>query len=50
MGRYSVTFTQSYTYEVEAEDEWEAEDFAYTIFQSDMRHPVARTRHYTDAE
>lgn len=49
MARYAVTFTQSYTYEVEAKDEWEAEDFAHTIFKSDMCHPIARTC-YDDCE
>lgn len=49
MARYSVTFIQSYTYEVEAEDEWEAERFAHTIFKSDMCRSVARTW-YDDCE
>ena len=49
MARYSVTFTQSYIYEVEAENEGEAEDLAYTIFKSDMYYPVARTW-YDDCE
>ena len=49
MARYSVTFTRSYTYEVEAEDEWEAEVAAHTLFKSDMCRSVAHT-YYDDCE
>ena len=43
MSRYTVTFTQYYTYEVEAESEDIAENEAYEEFKSDMRCPVADT-------
>ena len=40
---YTVTFIQYHTYDVEAEDDYEAENKAYKEFASDMRHPVAQT-------
>lgn len=43
MKRYTVTFTQYHTYEVEAENEHEAENEAYKEFDSDMHYPVANT-------
>ena len=43
MSRYTVTFTQHYTYEIEAENEDAAENEAYEEFESDMRYPVAHT-------
>ena len=41
MKSYIVTFTQYHTYEVEAEDEWEARDIAHREFESDMYSPIA---------
>lgn len=41
MKNYIVTFTQYHTYEVEAEDEWEARDKAHREFESDMYSPIA---------
>lgn len=41
MKSYTVTFTQYHTYEVEAEDEWEARDKAHREFESDMCSPIA---------
>ena len=41
MKSYTVTFTQYHTYEVEAEDEWEARDKAHREFESDMYSPIA---------
>lgn len=49
MNKYSVVFTQTFEYEIEAEDECEAEELAYKEFESDMRHPVANTW-YDDCE
>lgn len=40
---YTVTFTQYHTYEVEAEDDCEAENKAYERFRNDMCNPVAHT-------
>ena len=47
--KFEVTFTQYYTYEVEAESEDEAVDIAHMEFVSDMRSPVANTA-YDDVE
>lgn len=41
MAKYNVTYTQYYTYTVEADNEDEAESLAYEEFESDMRYPVA---------
>lgn len=49
MKSYTVTFVQYYTYEVEAENEHEAENEAYKEFESDMCCPVANT-FYDDIE
>lgn len=49
MKRYIVTFVQYHTYEVEAEDEHEAENKAYKEFESDMYYPMANT-FYDDVE
>lgn len=43
MARFKVTYTQYYTYEVEAENEQEALTIAYYEFESEMRIPVANT-------
>ena len=43
MKNYVVTFTQYYTYQVEADNEQEAEDIAYNNFKSEMRRPIANT-------
>lgn len=47
--KYTVTFVQYHTYEVEADSESEAETKAYKEFTSDMWRPVARTC-YDDIE
>lgn len=41
--KYNVTFTQYYSYMVEAENEEEAEDLARKKFYNDMCTPIART-------
>lgn len=46
---YGVTFTQRHYYEVEAENETEAEDLAYQQFYSDVSSSVANT-HIDEAE
>lgn len=46
---YTVTFVQYYTYEVEAENDQEAENKAYEEFRADMCCPIAHT-HYDDVE
>ena len=43
MKSYTVTFTQYYTYKVEANDEDEALDNAHKEFVSEMRYPVTNT-------
>lgn len=43
--KYAVTFVQYHIYEVEANDENEAEDLAQEIFYSDMRQPIAACWH-----
>lgn len=43
--RYRVIFTQYWDYEVEAEDEYEAEQVAKKEFLSDMHYPVAHTNY-----
>lgn len=43
MKRYCVTFTQNWSYTVEAESEDEAEALAYKEFQSEMRRSVSNT-------
>lgn len=56
--KYTVTFTQIYTYHVEVDDEGEEDltesdledkafDQAYGEFEADMRRPIART-YYDD--
>lgn len=47
--KYAVTFVQEYYYEVEADNENNAEDLAYRKFYSDVCRPVANT-HYDDVE
>lgn len=47
--KYRVTFTCYYEYEVEAEDENEAEDIGYDEFRSEMARPIACT-HYDDID
>ena len=49
MKSYTVTFIQYHTYEVVAENEYEAENKAYKEFDSDMHYPVANT-FYDDVE
>lgn len=49
MGTYNVTYTQYYSYTVEADSEDEAESLAYDMFESDMRYPIANT-FYDDVE
>lgn len=49
MPRFNVTFTQYYSYEVEAENEDEAVNEAYGEFRADMCSPIADT-HYDEAE
>ena len=39
--RYLVTFIKYMEYEVEADDETDAEEKAYALFCSDQRYPVA---------
>lgn len=41
MKTYTVTFTQYHTYEVDAEDEKDAENKAYREFRNDMYSPIA---------
>lgn len=43
--KFMVTFTQEWHYEVEAEDEREAEDLAYKEFHKEMTIPIANL-HY----
>ena len=43
--KYGVTFIKEYYYEVEAENEYDAEDVAFEEFHSDMVCPIADT-HY----
>ena len=43
MKNYVVTFTQYYTYQVEANNEQEAENTAYGLFKQEMCYPVANT-------
>ena len=43
MSLYNVTYTQYYSYTVEADSEDEAESLAYDMFETDMRCPVANT-------
>lgn len=47
--KYTVTFVQYHTYEVEAENEIIAEGMAYAEFRSDMRRSVAHAW-YDDVE
>ena len=47
--KYYVSFIQYHNYEVEADNESEAENKAYKQFASDMRRPVAQTW-YDDVE
>lgn len=46
---YTVTFTQYHTYDVEADNDYEAESKAYEEFRSDMCSPVGHTW-YDDVE
>ncbi len=41
--RYTVTFTQYWTYDVEAKTTEEAEDLARERFEAAMRRPIAHT-------
>lgn len=41
--KYSVTFTQYFGYDVEADNEEDAIKEAEELFESDMRTPTART-------
>lgn len=43
MNKYNITFTQYYSYEVEAHNEDDAFNEAEELFERDMRQPVART-------
>lgn len=45
--KYEVTFTQSYTYAVEATNEDEAIEMAIEEFEDEMREPIANT-YYDD--
>ena len=47
--KYYVSFIQYHNYEVEADNESEAENKAYNQFANDMRYPVAQTW-YDDVE
>lgn len=49
MPRYSVTFTQYFSYTVDEESEEDALYAATREFESEMRRPVARTD-YDDVE
>ncbi len=49
MARWEITFTQYYTYSVEAETEDDAFKLAEKEFDGEMHYPVART-HYDDCE
>lgn len=41
--KYTVTFTQHWSYEVEAKTTEEAENIAYEKFSADMHYPCAYT-------
>lgn len=43
MKKYEVTFTQYYIYEVEAKNDYDAQEKAYKEYEADMRYPVANT-------
>lgn len=43
MPRYEVIVTQYHSYEVEADDEYEAERLGLEEFYADMRRPIANT-------
>ena len=45
MEKYYVTFVQKWGYEVEAEDEAEAEYLAFKQFEQTMREPIAHTNY-----
>ena len=47
MGKYIVTFTQNYVYDVYANGETEAENKAYELFRREMQRPIANT-HYDE--
>lgn len=47
MANYIVKFIQEWIYEVEAQDEYEAEDVAYEQFKATMTTPIANTS-YSD--
>lgn len=49
MKSYTVIFTQYHTYEVEAEDEWEARDKARREFENDMYSSIANP-YYDEVE
>lgn len=39
--KYKVTYIQEWGYEVDAEDEYEAENIANQLFSDEMRKPIA---------
>ncbi len=43
MARYNVIVTQYHEYEVEADDEYEAESLGIEEFRKDMYRPIAKT-------
>ena len=43
MPRYEVIVTQYHSYEVEADDEYEAEELGLEEFRKDMYRPIANT-------
>ena len=43
MATFRVCVTQYHSYEVEAEDEYEAERLGLEEFYADMRYPIANT-------
>ena len=45
MPRFEVIVTQYHSYEVEAENETEAEELGLYEFDKDMRYPVAHTQY-----
>lgn len=49
MPRYEVIVTQYHSYEVEADDEYEAEKLGLEEFEADMRCPIADT-HYDEID
>lgn len=47
MKKYTVTFTQHFSYEVKADDENSAAVVAYDLFEAEMLYPVANTMENT---